>query len=153
MEKNFHRKPTGTRDTFAKLTELASDPSLTTKLGNGKKMHKLSNVVTPEYVIQVSYSHYGNQAQSATSYPTKPPQMIIHGDDSRLDVLKQHLRALEDKEANVSRTLEVLEGEEQELRTKHTEVSKLKTHLADEKAMYDTKQADIGRHSEKSVSH
>jgi hypothetical protein len=84
----------------------------------------------------------------------RPPQVIINGDDSRLDVLKQHLRALEDKEVNVRRTLEVGEGEEQELRTKHSEVSKLKTDLADEKAMYDTKQADIViKKKEKEIQH
>jgi hypothetical protein len=71
VEKNFHRKPIGSRDTFAKMTQLASDPNLTTTLGNGKKMHKLAQVVTPEYVIQISYSHYGNKAQSATSYQTR----------------------------------------------------------------------------------
>ena len=72
----------------------------------------------------------------------KPAQLILHGDDSRLDVIRQELRDVEGAEVGVHRSLEVVEREDQELRTQHTQAQQDQNDLRNEKALYDTKQTD-----------
>ena len=70
------------------------------------------------------------------------PSVIIHGDDSRLEGIKQEFQRFEAQEAEVRRTLEDLERADQALRTEQAQAQQKKNELLQEKAGYDTKIAD-----------
>jgi len=63
-EKNLHRKVTGSRKTNDTLEKLINDPDLIVTTGAGKKMHKLSSVITPEFDLRIMFSVYGNKQKS-----------------------------------------------------------------------------------------
>ena len=64
QEKMFHRKPIGSRETYAKMEAIVNDLSLIEVKGNGKKQHKLQQVLTPDHVITTSFSIYGSKQMS-----------------------------------------------------------------------------------------
>lgn len=77
-----------------------------------------------------------------TKEPSKPSQFILYGDDSKLEIIKQELQEVEAKEDGVLRTLEVLEREDVELRTQHSEAQQVQNALRQEKALYDSRATD-----------
>ena len=116
-ENQFHRIVTGSKATWASKAKLATDESLMSTVGNGKKMHQFQRVFMPEGVINITFSMYGNKKQSVTDQEVKSnPRLVIHGDDSKLDDIKEELRNIEAQEQEVHSTLEALEREDQELR-------------------------------------
>jgi chromosome segregation ATPase len=143
-ENQFHRIATGSKATWASKAKLATDESLISTVGNGKKMHQFQRVFTPEGVINITFSMYGNKKQSVTDQEVKSnPRLVIHGDDSKLDDIKEELRNIEAQEQEVHSTLEALEREDQELRAQHTQAQERKKELEQEKARYNTKQLDM----------
>jgi DNA repair exonuclease SbcCD ATPase subunit len=167
--RGFHKIAVGTAATAQKGNLLANDKSLHHQAANGKKQHKLMRVFTPQQVLNVSFSMYSNKQMSVSHVPlsmrenprcgplstltghntmqislddVRSARVIMHGDDSKLDDLKREVRQFEAQEADVRRELEELERKDATLRSENTQAQQLKKDLTEEKAMYNTKQAD-----------
>jgi chromosome segregation ATPase len=124
--------------------KLATDESLISTVCNGKKIHQFQRVFTPEGVINITFSMYGNKKQSVTDQEVKSnPRLVIHGDDSKLDDIKEELRIIESQEQEVHNMLQAIESEDHELRAQYNQAQERKKELEQEKARYNTKQLDI----------
>ena len=75
--------------------------------------------------------------------PTRTARVIIHGDDSGLDRIKQELRQLESEEQGVRHELEGLERQDAQVRSEHQEAQQDKKKLTEEKALYNSRQFDV----------
>ena len=78
-----------------------------------------------------------------SGFRVNPAALVIHGDDARVDGLKEELRGLEQQEDVARAALEVLEREEQELRSQQGQARQYQDELNTEKAMYNTKRLDV----------